>query len=239
MANLLLDAYLPHLEPGCCPAKVYALVFNRSHQALKDPGTGVLVMTNFVKAQQNSFAITLNEHTERTKYYYLDLDQSDFTLADNAFGSEYYIEIWRRELSGNFNRDQDILEETRRLYWAGGRIAQSQLDPSQEDRLANYQAHVALAYDSENQTAYILGFLDKNGILQENTQQCEFQWLDHSGAELANVTTTSFLPNAPGVFSISLPSINLTPDRIGVMMATITDVAGGTHKTASTSIHWD
>lgn len=239
MANLRLDAYLPNLAAGCCPAKIYALVFSRTNQALKDNGSGVRVMTNFLKSQQNAFAITLNEHAQRTKYYYLDLDAAQFSLLDNTFGEEYYLEIWRRELSGSFDRDVDVLEQTRTFQWQGGRLAESVLDPSQETRLATYQAHITPSYDSENQVAYFMAFLDRNGALQTDSQQCEFLWLDSAGATITHLTNNTYVANAPGVFAFNVPNIDLQPDRVGIMLCSIQDVDGVVHKTASTSIHWD
>jgi hypothetical protein len=236
--NLWIDAYIDE-PPGCCVNKVYALVFDRSNNALKDPGSGIRVLTPFVSAQQNSFAIILNEHGERSKYYFLNLDELQFSLPATPKGEEYFFEIWRREGVGNFNRSEDILEETRRFIWSGSKLVDSVLSSEDEAVLAHHEAHVSITYDSSTLTVYVMGHLEKNGLLVTNPIDMEVLWLDAAGSTIAHTIQSVYLTNSPGVFRWDQPGVTLIPDRTTAMVVTIRDAAGNPYTTVSYSNAWD
>jgi len=236
---LHIDAYLPEKTPGCCTAKVYALLFSQDHQALKDPGGGHILLP-YTKAAHATFALVMTEHIERSKYYAFDLDDADFTLPANAFGVPYYLEIWERTLASlAYNRDQDTLRETRPFLWSGTRAVQAQLDPVQEDRLANYQAHVSMSYDSEFQNIRLIAFLDRNGELITDPQSCNAAWTDRAGMPVFNTTIVTFIPGFPGLFTWDQPGIDLDPDEVFALTVTILDANNVPHVTVTNPITWD
>lgn len=240
--SLLLERNFPDLVASCCPDRIYALVFNHLGQAFKDNGSGVLVMTNYLKASHALFATTLLEDAQRSKYYSLNLDDSDFTLSETPMGLKYTVEYWRRPTTGTFNRDQDILEETRDLYWSGspaGRIIESRLDTSQEERLAGREVHVVLGYDSTTNTVYGIAWLELNHVLQADAVNCNFQWKDYAGTVITDTTVTSIIPGTPGVFRFSQPATDLAPDRLGLLVATITDAQSVARVGVSGTNTWD
>lgn len=236
--NLWLDVYLPHLLPSCCVNKVYTLVFNQLHQVLRDNGAGVLTLQSFVAAQQNTAAILLNEHPERSKYYYLEVDHNNLILPATPLGEKYYIEFWRRELTGAFNRTEDILEEVRPLYWSGQFTEESIISQAGRDALVEWTAHLALTYDSETLAVYFMGHLERNGQLVTDPTSLELLWLDATGASIAHTVQTTQLTNAPGVFAWSQPNIDLPADRTGALLCSILH-QGITHTTAQYSNAWD
>lgn len=236
--NLWLDLYL-NLPPSCCVNKVYALVFNQSHQALKDNGSGIRTFQNYLQATHNDFAIILNEHAERTKYYFVNLGLGQFQIPATPEGQEYMLEFWRRELTGNFNRTEDILEQTRRFYWSGDQSETIQLARQTQDKLAEFEAHVSLAYDSENLAVRLMAHLERNGKLVENSTQMEALWLDQTGRTIAHTVKTDYLTNANGVFQWDTPNLDLEPDRTTLMLCSIIDADGAVHKTAQYVNCWD
>lgn len=237
--NLLLDVYLKDLVPSCCVNKVYALVFDNQHQALKDPGTTVRVLTPFASAQQNSFGIILNEHAERTKYYFLNLDQSQFILPASPRGEQYYIEFWRRELAGSFDRAVDILEEVRPLIWDGDKIVNAVLGAKGINEISKYEAHISATYDSENLVLYFMGHLERNGAIVTDPLSLNLVMRDNQGNTVVNTSQSVYLPNAPGVFEWDQPGIDLDHDRTYLMTCTIQEADGTPHATASFLNCWD
>lgn len=240
-ANLWLDLSLD-LPPSCCVNKVYGLIFNRNHQVLRDNGSGVLTFQSFLSTQQNDAAIILNEHAQRTKYYFAIVPAGTFVLPPSIAGTsteEYYLEFWRRELTGAFDRATDILEDTRRIRWSGTEISNANLSVEGQNALAIWEAHVSLTYDSETLAVHLMAHLERNGQLIPDPQQLDFLWLDSTGATIAHTVQTTFLPNAPGIYEWSQPNIDLPPDRTSLLLCTITDANGVAHKTAQYSNCWD
>lgn len=236
--NLWLDLYLD-LAPSCCIDKVYALVFNEQHEALKDNGSGLLIFQTYLIVNHADFAIIMNEHSERTKYYFANLGVGQFELPVTPDGEEYTIEFWRRETGGAFNRAEDRLESTRRFYWSGDQMEPMQLSQQNQSKLADWQAHVSLTYDSENLAVHLMAHLERNGELILDSTQMEALWLDQAGVTIAHTVQSAYLTNAPGVYQWDTPNLDLQPDRTTLMLCTITDAAGGVHKTAQYVNTWD
>lgn len=236
--NLWLDLYL-NLPPSCCVNKVYAVVLNQNHQALKDNGSGVRTFQNYLQANHADFAIILNEHAERTKYYFANLGLGQFQMPATLEGQEYMLEFWRRELVGTFNRSEDILEQTRRFFWSGDQMETVQLAHQTQNKLAEYEAHVSLTYDSENIAVRLMAHLERNGKLQEDSTQLEALWMDQAGNTIAHIVKSDYLTNAPGVYQWDTPNIDLEPDRTTLMLCSITDADGVVHKTAQYVNCWD
>lgn len=237
--NLLLDLYL-NLAPSCCVDKVYALVFNQQHQALRDDGSGVLTFQNFTSAAQAEFSIVMNEHAERLKYYFNNLASGQFDIPPTPDGEQYMMEFWRREVGGPFNRTEDILEDTRRFTWSGDQIESAgSLSEQSQNKLADWQAHVSLTYDSENLAVRLMAHLERNGKLIEDSTQMEALWLDQTGATISHIIKSDHMTNAPGVYQWDTPNLDLAPDRTSLMLCSITDADGNVHKTAQYVNCWD
>lgn len=239
MANLWLDISLPDLVQGCCVDRVYALVFDRLHRALKDNGSGVLIPTAYVKAQHSTFALILSEQSERSKYYFLNLDSTQFSLPANLRGETYQVEYWRRELTGAYNRDQDILEETRPLRWSGNNQVAAELSLEGVNEIVEHESHVSASYDSETLILYLMAHLERAGALVEDALEMNARLLTSAGVEVFNVTQNTYLANAPGIFNWEQSNLNLEHDRIYTVLVTITDAAGIQHKTVSYLNAWD
>jgi len=236
---LYLDRNFPDLQPDCCPDRIYALVFDAHGQALKDSGGGIYVMLPYLKSAHVQHAIVLSESAERSKYYSLALDNTLFTLPETPMGEKYTVEYWRRPTPGVLNRDQDILEETRDLYWSGLREVESRIDSTQEGRIGGMEVHCVLGYDSALQVVYGIAWLERNHILQTDTTNCTFQWKDYNGSVLTNTTVIATIPDTPGVFRFSQPATDLAPDRLGVLFVSITDAEAAVHTGVSGTNTWD
>lgn len=238
MANLWLESNLD-LEPGCCPGKVYALLFNRSHQALKPNGSGVYVMTSYVKADHHDFAIALNEHPERTSYYYREVDEADFVLAASQRGSPYRLEIWVQEGTGDYDRDADTFLGVVDLVWDQEAVVLSELGIRGVDELAGYVAHLCVAYDSEDHTLRIMSHLDRNGSLVTDPQELTVEMVDAAGTVIYSAVKTTFIPGRSGEYAWDVPEFDLEPDTIYSVKAIIKDADGNDHETVSYVNVWD
>lgn len=235
---LLLDILASGLAAGCCPAKVYALVFDHQGNALKDNGSGTLVLAPYIKANHADFAQVLVEATERTSYYTKNVTLVTFPVTPD--GAKYTVEYRYRNAPGTaYNRDQDAVLELRDLYWSGTNIQPTRLDLWQEGRLQFTECHVTVGYDSTTKTVYAIAWMEKNFSPQLTTTRCEFQWINYLGVEICHVIVTSVVPGVPGVFRFSLPNTDLTPDQVGVVKATIRDADGVDHLGIYGTNTWD
>lgn len=238
--SLRLHISFPDLVADCCPDRIYAMVFNEdSSKALKDNGSGVLVLTPYLESTHATFALVLTEHAQRTKYYSRAIANANLILAATPYGEKYSVEYWRRPDVGTFQRDQDILAETRPLYWDGLEEAASRLSQGQERKLNTYEVHVVIGYNSTTQTIYGVAWLELNHLLVQDTTQATFLWRDYNGTILSNITTPAILTDTPGVFRFSQPATDLAPDRLGVITATIRDAAAIDHVGVSGTNTWD
>lgn len=236
---LLIDAYLPDLAAGCCPNKIYALLFNKQHFALKDTGGGNYSLVAYTKAAHNTFSIILLEHAERAKYYTKEIADVNLVLPQTPEGEEYFLEVWYRSIVGPFDRDVDTLRETRRVIWSGSQWVESRLDALQASQISGYFSHVSCTYDSDNQTVYFLAWLESRGAVIPNTVRCELTWRDRLGAVISQVVQTTYMPNTPGVFRWDVPGIDVAPDQATSVMVSIRDAEGVDHNTHSSIASWD
>jgi len=237
--NLWLDLYL-NLAPSCCVDRVYALIFNQQHQALKDNGSGVLTFQAYTLGTHAEFAIIMNEHADRLKYYFANLAAGGFELPATPDGEEYMMEFWRRDAGGAFDRAEDILEDNRRFLWSGDQIESAgQLSQQSQNELADWQAHVSLTYDSEILSVSLMAHLERNGRLIEDSTQMEALWLDQAGNTISHIVKSAHMVNAPGVYQWNTPNLDLAPDRTSLMLCSITDADGNVHKTAQYVNCWD
>lgn len=213
--NLYLGTYLKDLTAGCCPGKVYALVMTQDHQALRQVAPNVWDLDSYSAASHIDFAIPLNEHPERTLFYYLDLDESQFTLPANERGRWYTVEYWRRELADTiYNRSQDTLEHTEKFLWSGTTPVESQLGELDISTISDRQAHISVSYDSETLTLHCMAHLEQNGQLVVNPIQMTATLYDDQGQAVSSIIRNTFLTNVPGVYSWDYPALDLNPDRV-------------------------
>jgi hypothetical protein len=233
------DVTLPDLVASCCDNLVYAIVFNKDGQALKDNGFGVLTFQPYTFLTHPDFAIILDEDAERSKYYFKDIIDANLSLADNPKGECYQVEYWLRPVAGTFDRAADELRDTRRIVVSKKKLVDATLSAEGVKELANVQAHLSAVFDSENLILRFMSHLDQNGELVTTTTQCQIIVTDKTGADIINVTDGTYLSNHAGIFSIEIPNINLANDQVFVAKAIITDADGLDHHTVSYLNTWD
>jgi len=234
-----IEYYYKEGVEGCCPVMFYALIFNQQHQALKNNGSGDYALAAYASADHADFAIVLNEHTERTRFYYLDFDPANFTLAANVLGQPYTMEIWKALVGGTYSRTDDTLREAREFFWDGDNFINAEFSQSQINAIANQTSHVAAVYDSNNNVLRCMAFLDRNGSLITNPLSCNFRLISRANDELANSTITAQLGQQPGIFHWEQPGITLDPDEVYAVVALIIDADGNEHESASVQLTWD
>lgn len=233
-----LDVTLPDLVPSCCDDLVYAVVFNKDHQALKLV-LGIYTFQTYLVANHDTFAIILNEHAERSKYYFLDIADANIAIPDNPRGEQYQVEYWRKPVAGVFDRVADELRETRRITVQGKKIVDAVLGANGVAELANIQAHASATYDSENLVLRFMAHLESNGELITTPNRCQIIVTNKDGTDIIDVTETLFLNNHAGVYSIEVPNINLPNDQVFLVKAIIRDVNNVNHNTVSYLNTWD
>lgn len=234
-----LEYYHKAGTTGCCPLTFYAVLFDRSHQSLKDNGLGVRVLSSFTGgSSQTNYAIVLNEHPQRSRFYYLDLDPSAFVLAANTRGQKFTVEIWKAFSSGTYNRTNDELVEVREVMWDGSEFIDAELGEVQLEELSHYEPQLAASYDSNENALRAMAFLEKNGQLLDDSTLCEFQLINRAGVEMTASSITNMLTAQPGIFSWDEPGIVLDPDEVYAVVVTITR-DGVQYKGASVEITWD
>lgn len=233
-----IDITLPDLTPSCCDNLVYAVLFDKNQSALKDNGFGVLTLQPYTEVNHDDYAIILAEHTERDRYYYVDIADANLVLPDNPRGEVYQIEFWRKPVAGTFTRS-DELRETRRVVVSAKTLVDATLSSAGVKELRVTQAHLSAVYDSENAILRFMSHLDVNGELVINPASCRIVVADSTGTPVIDVTSTTYLTNQAGVFYQELPSQSLANDQIFVAKSIIIDSDGVQHTTVSYLETWD
>lgn len=234
-----LDITLADLTPSCCDNLVYAVLFDKDQRALKDNGFGVRTLQPYTTAAHADFCIPLAEHAERDRYYYVDLLDAAFALADNPKGEVYQVEYWLAPVLATFDRSVDDLRETRRVIVAGKQLVDATLAAAGVTELANVQAHTSSTYDSETATLRIAAHLDSNGALIVNPKSVTIQVIDKDGASVLNVSQTTYLTGQAGIFYTEVAGVNLGNDQTYVVRCTIIGVNDVPHLTISYLNCWD
>lgn len=234
-----IEHYYKEGAAGCCPNHFYALVFNRASQCLKDNGSGVLTFDTFAAASQGLFDIPMAEHAQRTRFYYVDIDDEDIDLAATTIGQKYTVEIWKTASAGVPNRTNDTLADVKEFIWNGTEYVDAELGASQVLELSQKDVHIAVSYDSNTSELRCLAFYEKNGELQTDPLLCNFKLITREDVILINSNPSTQLTNQPGIFSWTQPTVTLDPDEVYAAVATITDADGIEHKSASIQVTWD
>lgn len=233
-----IEYYYPEGAAGCCPAHFYAIIFNRSHQALK-PNAGVLEFATFSAASQGDFDIPLAEHAQRTRFYYTTIADADISLPASAIGQKYTMEIWKTASAGNPNRTNDTLRTTREFMWNGTEFIDAELGAAQLLQLAMKDVFIAVAYDSSEMKLRCMAYYEKNGELQTDPLACSFSFISRGDTELINSSPATQLANAPGIFAWEQSAVSLDPDEVYAAVVTITDADGIEHTGVSAQVTWD
>lgn len=245
MANLFISHLETSLAVGCCPDKVAAVLFDESHNALKLISTppDVWAMAPYAKTDHNDFCILLTEHTERTWFYYKDLDSSQFTLAATPEGEWYTFEFWHKEGTGDFDRDADNFLGEKKVVWDGTYLCESRLPATQVETLQGYVVQASVGYDSSSQTVYAIAWLEKNNELVRTSQYVTFDWRDRTGAGIMSATISTYIDTEDGamdgIFALDYPGIDLDPDLTTPMVVTIRDVSNNDHTACIGIATWD
>lgn len=237
--TLRFEALFPELEAGCCPNRVYVVMFDQDGNALKPNGLGTYTFQPYTKATHSSFAIVLAEHGERSKFYSSELSPVNHSVPVTPDGECYYLEFWKREGNTAYNRDEDEVLECRRVFWTGNYLSTTRLSDGDVEAVAAYKAELGVTYDSETSTVYFVAFLERNGELVTDPQQMEINWKARDNSTIANVVQRTTMNNLPGVYAFSLSLMDLDPDQATPITVTITDADGVEHTSGSVSLTWD
>jgi len=238
MANLFIDYYGKDLVVGCCTNLIYAVVYNQSSSSLKEVTPSAWSLQAYLDSAHDDHALLLTEHSERSKYYLLNLDEAQFTLADTPDGEEYTIEIWKSDTVAPYVRADDTLLETQKFTWHGQERGLRIL-PLQQTAISGIQSHIAMSYDSDTQTIYYLAWLEKAGIMITDTTNCNVRWRDRTGSLVTNINQSTHLTDEPGVFSFVQSPITPNADETTVVICSITDADSNVYSTTHSVVTWD
>jgi hypothetical protein len=236
--DLVITQSFPLLTVGCCPNKIYAILFNEDMQALKlDAGVWSFAAYD---QEDSGFAIPMAEDAERTMTYQSIINSGFHTLPVTPPGRHYFIEFWRRTLSDSLlSRSEDTLMQCERCYWDGDGLAYSRLSSSDVTSVAKNEALVNYAYDSSDNSINMLCFLNTNGRLRTDVNRCEVLWTKRDGSPIAHIVKTSTISGMDGFFAIDIPLTDLSPDLCTPIKVTIRDSSGESHTTGQASVTWD
>lgn len=162
--NLLLDYYhsgdvagnayatsgsftVPVSPPPLPTGRVYACIFNRSHQAIKFNMASPYIFSTYLKSAHNDYIRVLSQHAERTRYFSDTVHCTALNIDGNPYGECYEIELWAELISGTPDRNVDRLLQTKPFTWVSGRVAESRIDISQEENIANLAAAAVFNQD--------------------------------------------------------------------------------------------
>lgn len=237
-ADFQLEVYLPHLSRGCCPNKIYAVIFNHSHEALLS-SLGVYSFATFQSSQVDQFKIALTEHAERPWYFFNTLSAASVAQIPDTLPHEpYWIEYWQ-QAGITPDRNVDTLEKGEALHWQSGLRASQQLTAADLASLQTIESHVAVGYDSTNHLLRFIAFLSKNGRLVTDPQSCEVKWLTRDGLTIAHFTIGSTMPQMPGVFQAQQAVADVTPDEVTPVQVTIRGSDNIDYNSAQAITTWD
>lgn len=254
MTSLHIGTYglklkFPELAYGCCPANVCALIFNKSGKALKKISStpDVWELTDYSKTSHADFCIQLNEHTERSFYYYIDFEDDTYTLLSSSPGDFYDVEFWYRLTTDyDYSRESDTLIDSQRFKWDS--LSKSMIDclisDNQKTNLSLMSPVASIAYDTSNQTVRILCWLQNNGVIVEDTITALITWRNFNGELIAEAQSFSHMIDSDGesidgIFKFELSGITILPDYATPLVLEITDANSNVFKGCTSVVTYD
>jgi hypothetical protein len=247
MPSLHIGKQFSSLLPGCCPANVAAVIFNKDGKALKLISTSpdVWELATYTEVTHADFCIPLAEHSERSMYYYVDMDTDTFTLATSE-EYPYMVEYWYKASAGygyydDYDRTADTLLGESEFFWNATalQVVPCPVNQSLLTELIQRKAVIQMAYDHANETIYAMVWLEKAGQLVDDTQYANITWLESDGTVLASATLSTYVTDMDGVFYTSIPLIDLTGDRISACLVEIVDADSNSWKSMNTVVAYD
>lgn len=238
--DLYIEACFPQLLPGCCPNKVYALLFNNRGQALK-LSSGVYSFANYnASTGHTSSAILLAEGSQRTKCYSRTVAPAFHTLAITPDGEHYTLEFWRRTAGDtSYSRSEDTLLETVKCWWDGNALVYTGTNKENRRLSQVNEVHWNCSYDSELGIVKMMAWLHSAGQLRTDVSQCQMVWLDRAGNQILNIISNETVSFFPGFFLKQWQLADLDPDNCTPLSVTITDNDGNTYTSGTCCVTWD
>lgn len=238
MANLYISHDGSGLVEDCCPDNIGAILFTDSEEALKNDGFGAYTPQSYVRADHEDYIITLSEPAERSFYYFVDLDEAQFTLPETPAGRWYELEIWYSTTTSVWDRDVDTLRELRRVIWDGSNLIDARLGAGQVADMSQWIAHASVGYDHTTNTVYFTCWLEQDGSWVQDPKSVTILWHDSVGNEILNVTVSTF-NYVTGIFQFNAANIDLTPDRVTPIQVAITAQDDTVYTSLATVVSWD
>ncbi len=240
--NLFLMRSFPELATGCCDDKLFASVFNQQGQALHNVD-GFWSFEDYVAVNANNYAILMAENAERTKSFSALLAEADFNMADTPDGEVYEIEYWRLDIGDGpeFIRQNSTLLAVEPFVWYAGKkvLGVTSLGVAQRTMADQYMVQISVAYNSDSSTIQFLAWLEKNGVRQTESQNCNVLMFDREGTAILNSTQTQPIPGYPGMFQWPIVNIPLLADTSYTIIATIKDVDDALRMGVCAAVTWD
>jgi len=236
-ADLLIGRYLLGLPSvGCCPNRVYAVIFNTAGQVLDKLGL-VYGFTAFDSSLQENYKLPLTE--TRAWFYSGNIPAIELTsVPENLPDEPYHIEYWH-QAGVTAVRLADTIQDSEKFWWNGGRRVDLPLSVSDRGYLSYMKSHVAVAFDSTTSSLKFVGWLEKSGKRVTNPLNCEIKWLKRDGSTIANFTLSSTMSGMPGVFQAEQAVVDLTPDEATPISVKITDADGVVTESTHGITSWD
>lgn len=237
--DLRLGGYMPALpSPGCCPNKVYALVFNHAKQALQKVGS-LYVFLDYVAASIDSYDIPLVEQPQRLGFFSWDIPQAELTAVPETPPDEpFWVEYWLKS-GTNPSQAVDTFQKAERIWWLDGKVSYSAISASELSLLSYDKAHVAVAYDTALGLLRFVGWAERMGQRITNPVSCEVKWLKRDGSTIAHFTLVNSMAGMPGVFQAEQAVADMDPDEATPIEIKITDAAGKVIDSNAGVASWD
>jgi len=224
MSNLRLGTYIDTDVYYADPLSVYALIFNSDNNAIKE-SVGIYSFDEYLLVNHSDYCIDLLEHSNRTRYFFADIDTSSLVMPSTSNGSLYCIEYWMKSSESEYSRENDFFLSHEMFMWDSvyKRRYYGEISIEQEKRLVYAKANVSAAYDSIEGKVRIIGWLEIAGRIIETTKRLDVYWNSFDDTEIASAQKTVHQSNTPGVFAIEISGIDLNPDLVTPIKAVIVD----------------
>lgn len=229
MGVLHLGIQQPSLLFGCCPANVFAVVFNESFYALKkvSESPDLWTLNGYAKASHEDFCIPLSEHAEKTQYYYINLDTDQFVLSTSGYGEYYIVEYWYKSDGQAFDRSLNTYLGSEKFKWDSLNKVKidAMLGVIQENIIAQMEVKLSATYNPQGKYLRIIAWLEKSGGIITDTKRFQFELFNFGDGEvIVSGQRTFHLTNVPGVFKMEISDVEISPDFPFPIIGSITDV---------------
>lgn len=220
MSTLVLQQYK---FSGVPDGNLYALVFDPTGNKAFKFGSGVYTFVTYAVSSHSDYVIALAEHTQRSKYWFVNIDSSIITLPLTSDFQQYAVEIWAEASPGVQDRSTDTLVSAYNFAW----------NPDRD----KWEVHCNMAFDAELTRIGLVIWAEKNGEVVTDAQGVAVVIKKSDDTTL--YSGTDLVAGSEGQYILSQTAITLNPDETYFGSVTVTDADGVDHTSGVAFITWD